>query len=102
MLSRLTFAGAAVGVIVTIPAALLAVKSGGAGHGDYVAARLLFPVPMLLAVVPTIMMTLALAQCVLYGLVIGSAAGRGRKALVWTVACILVIHFSAVAILFLA
>src|SRR5436190_1683784 len=35
------------GVLVALPALMLAVISGGAGHGDYVAARWLFPAPCL-------------------------------------------------------
>jgi hypothetical protein len=40
--------GFASGVLVALPAIIAAVISAGAGHGDYVLARLLFPAPCLL------------------------------------------------------
>lgn len=40
--------GAGVGAAVTLPAIFLAILSGGAGHGTYLFARLLFPYAMLL------------------------------------------------------
>lgn len=46
------FKGAMAGLILTAPAASLAVASGGAGHGDYFWALLLFPVPCLLILSP--------------------------------------------------
>lgn len=33
---------------MAVPAIVIAILSGGLGHGDYAAARALFPVPMLL------------------------------------------------------
>ena len=44
-------AGAALGTLIALPAVLAAIMPGGAGHCSYVAARLLFPVPMLLTLV---------------------------------------------------
>jgi hypothetical protein len=44
-----TLVGAGVGAVIAGPAILGAIMSGGAGHGSYVAARLLFPFSMLLA-----------------------------------------------------
>lgn len=41
-------AGLLYGAVVTLPALLVAVFSGGSGHGDYGAMRLLYPVPMAL------------------------------------------------------
>ena len=40
--------GLLLGVAVTLPALIVAFLSGGMGHGDYVAMRLLYPVPMAL------------------------------------------------------
>lgn len=41
-------AGVLIGCVVTVPAVGAAIVSGGVGHGHYTAARLLFPIPMLL------------------------------------------------------
>jgi hypothetical protein len=40
--------GLALGIAVELLAVVAAAASAGAGHGDYVAARVLFPAPMLL------------------------------------------------------
>ena len=40
--------GAVVGVLIELPALYAAIVSGGAGHGQYFAARALFPVPMVM------------------------------------------------------
>ena len=40
-------AGLLIGLCLTTIALLLALFSAGAGHGDYVLARLLYPIPML-------------------------------------------------------
>ncbi len=40
--------GMVLGAVLIYPAAMLAIISGGMGHGHYSAARALFPVPMLL------------------------------------------------------
>ena len=40
-------AGLLIGLCITPIALLLALFSAGAGHGDYVLARLLYPIPML-------------------------------------------------------
>ena len=44
-----TLVGLGIGAIVAAPAILVAIMSGGAGHGAYVAARALFPFAMLLS-----------------------------------------------------
>ena len=46
-----TVLGAVFGLLLGLAAIFLAIASAGAGHGDYAAARLLFPVPMLLTLV---------------------------------------------------
>ena len=67
--------GAALGVLLALPALLLAVMSAGAGHGGYVAARALFPFSMALTLVEghigLLSLTVALAQFPIYGGVLG-------------------------------
>lgn len=71
-------AGLVLGLLVELVAIVAAVVSAGAGHGDYVFARILFPVPFLLVPIrrtfglPSI--CLALVQFPLYGVVVA----RGR------------------------
>ena len=61
---------------------LLGIVSGGAGHGDYVLARILFPFTMLAASLPgsvtAPLAALAVAQYPLYGIVLGAANVKGR------------------------
>lgn len=73
--------GVALGVLVEVPAALLAVISGGPGHGDYVLARALFPLPVLLADLlgETNWIWIAiLLQFPLYGALLGWSSGQRR------------------------
>lgn len=77
--------GVAIGFVLTPATAALAVLSGGAGHGDYVLARLFFPYTMLLTrltgdviVVPLIF--LALAQFPIYGAILGLSFSRPSAA----------------------
>jgi hypothetical protein len=68
--------GAGVGTIVTFPALPFAVLSAGAGHGDYAAARLLFPIPMLMTLatgnsIGPASIVLAFTQFTIYGAVLG-------------------------------
>jgi hypothetical protein len=71
--SRLTIVlGLVAGVVVGLLAVLAAIASGGAGHGHYVAARALFPVPMLLTFYQgdtfgLLSIVVALAQFPFYG-----------------------------------
>lgn len=63
-------------MLITIPALVLAVLSSGAGHGDYGFARLLFPIPLCVAVfvtgsIDTPSIVLALVQFSIYGGLIG-------------------------------
>lgn len=89
--------------IVAAPVALFfAVVSGGAGHGDYFAARLLFPLPMLSTylfreiTLPAI--AIARVQFPIYGWFGGAALKKeGRKpGLV-----ILALHGLALAVIFI-
>ena len=62
--------GIGLGVLVELPALFAALISGGAGHGDYAAARALFSAPMLLTLLegdtigPFSMILLALAHLI--------------------------------------
>ena len=82
---------------------ILGLGSAGAGHGDYVLARILFPYTILSAlfidsiVAPFIV--LAVVQFPLYGLALGKAAQKGR--LLKTLCFILVAHVAAALICFL-
>jgi hypothetical protein len=68
--------GFALGVLVAVPAVMAAVASGGAGHGNYVAARALFPAPMLLTLfegdrVGAFSVVVGLLQFPIYGMLLG-------------------------------
>ncbi|MBB5700047.1 hypothetical protein [Sphingomonas yantingensis] len=81
--------GAVTGAFATLPALVTAIMSAGAGHGDYIAARLLFPLSMLLSWVegsgvgPLGMMA-GLLQFPLYGVLVARAlkTGPDRAAIV--------------------
>jgi hypothetical protein len=74
----------AVSLASTPACLLLALASGGAGHGDYLWAKLLFPLTMLSTsvfgsiTVPFIV--LAVAQYPAYGVVLGLANAKSRLA----------------------
>ncbi|MCA1566138.1 MAG: hypothetical protein LC803_10975 [Acidobacteria bacterium] len=92
-----------IGVLLTPVCLLLAIGSGGAGHGDYFYAKLLYPYAMLSAlvfdslVIPSILF--AVPQFPLYGALCGLAAGKGQM---WTVGLgIMMTHALAVALCFL-
>ena len=75
-------AGLLVGLCATPIALLLALLSGGAGHGDYVPARLLYPIPMLVTLltnntITSLSVGLAVAQFPAYG-VFAASGGRIR------------------------
>jgi hypothetical protein len=73
-------AGVALGTLIELPALLVAIASSGAGHGDYVAARALFPLSMLLTLlegsIGVFSGGLALLQFPLYGALLGWARWR--------------------------
>lgn len=76
--THLTFwvlTGAILGAALVIPALLIAIASAGAGHGDYVAARALFPIPMLFTNIEgeigIFSGGLALLQFPIYGMLFG-------------------------------
>ena len=68
------------GALVELPAILAAVISGGAGHGDYIAARALFPASMLLTLIEgeigAISIGVALLQFPIYGALLGWSVVR--------------------------
>lgn len=63
--------------IINIPATFAAVVSGGAGHGAYIAARVLFPFAMLLTrlggEIGPVVIAVGLLQFPIYGLLVGRA-----------------------------
>lgn len=74
-MSRLAL-GLLLGLCATPVAMFLAIYSSGAGHGDYVLARILYPIPMLTTVLTDRTITpfaivLALIQFPAYGAFIG-------------------------------
>jgi hypothetical protein len=73
--------GFASGVLVAVPAIMAAVASSGAGHGDYAAARVLFPAPMLLTLlegdtVGALSILVGLLQFPIYGTLMGWSIAR--------------------------
>ncbi len=74
--------GTAVGFLVELPSLWLAVLSAGAGHGDYGAARALFPLPMLMTLIEghigALSVGWALLQFPFYGAILGWAMARSN------------------------
>lgn len=90
-------------MFVVPPALLLAIGSMGAGHGDYVEAKVLFPYTMLLTqlvfgAVALPLIVLAFVQFPLYGWFIGAAPAR--RARVLRTVILAVIHAVAIAAVF--
>ena len=76
--------GVICGILITPPAIFLAILSGGAGHGDYILARILYPYScwsMSLSEQVKVpgMIGLACIQLPLYGWLIGVAFERPRN-----------------------
>lgn len=68
--------GFALGILVELPALVVAAISGGGGHGNYAAARGLFPLPMLLTLlendsIGTLSISAGLLQFPIYGALLG-------------------------------
>jgi hypothetical protein len=77
--------GLAAGIVVAPLAIWLSVMSGGAGHGGYVWARLLLPIPLAARDFgTTVMIVAAIVQYPCYGAAVGYgfAARRGAGAVV--------------------
>lgn len=73
--------GFAIGVLITVPALITALASGAAGHGHYVAARALFPIPLLLTpyegdTIGPVSIAIGLLQFPIYGAVLGRSIDR--------------------------
>ena len=70
-----TLMGASIGAVIAAPAILAAIMSGAAGHGSYVAARVLLPFSMLLTrlegEIGPVAMGAGLLQFPLYGALVG-------------------------------
>ena len=69
------------GGLVAVPAIMVAIVSGGVGHGDYAAARALFPVPMLLTLlqddtIGVLSIGLGLLQFPIFGALLGWSVAR--------------------------
>ena len=82
---------------------LLAIGSGGGGHGDYFYAKLLYPYTMLVALVFDSLaipfLLFAVLQFPLYGALCGRAAAKGRA---WAAGLgIIIMHATAAALCFL-
>jgi hypothetical protein len=78
---RSVVTGTIFGVLLGFVAIYLAILSSGAGHGNYAAARLLFPTPMLLTLIQgntigTLSMGFALLQFPFYGGLLGWTIAR--------------------------
>ena len=75
--------GTAVGFLVELPSLWLALLSAGAGHGDYGAARALFPLPMLMTLIEgqigVFSFGLAFLQFPFYGAILGWAVARSNR-----------------------
>ena len=83
-------------IILTIPAIVLAVFSAGAGHGDYLFARALFPVPMLLSFnvsISVLSLVAALLQFPVYSWIVGGAKARERAV---PILVVVALHLAAV------
>ena len=99
-LANAVIVSAVAGMLITFPAVYLAVLSAGAGLGDYGYARLLFPIPICVAVfvtgsIDTPSIVLALGQFPFYGVVIAYfAVSRPRRFWV-AVSVLLLAHFLA-------
>ncbi len=87
------------GVAVTPVAFFLSIVSGGSGHGDYGAARLLYPYSMLLTRLTDnhigwLALSVAMLQFPVYGAAMGIGASRPRR-LLGTCAIVAAGHASA-------
>jgi hypothetical protein len=75
-----TLVGIGLGILIELLALAVAIISGGAGHGDYVAARALFPTSMLLTLlegrIGAFSIAIGLSQFPLYGGLLGWGIAR--------------------------
>jgi len=70
------------GALIGVTAVIAAIISAGAGHGSYIAARVLFPLPMLLTLVEgeigPVAAIAALLQFPIYGALFGWSIWRRK------------------------
>jgi len=95
--------GLGIGALITPVATMLAIASGGLGHGHYEFARLFFPYSMLLTLISGNTITvplrvLALAQFPIYGALIGWFAPARAAGVIGAI--VLVAHALAAALCF--
>lgn len=99
--AKAVLAGFALGALFTLPSLVAAAMSAGAGHGDYVAARALFPVAMLMTLlegrIGGFSIALALLQFPIYGGLLGWAVARSRY---WPAVVAASVHLIAATICF--
>lgn len=103
MKKHITWAPFVASLVATPVFLLLGIGSAGAGHGDYVLARILFPYTMLSAILFDVIavpfIVLAVAQFPFYGIALGAAARRGQ--FLAALCLILAAHVVAAIICFL-
>lgn len=77
--------GLGLGVLIAPVALFFAAVSGGAGHGDYLLARILFPLPMLsthfFQEITFAAIAVAAVQFPIYGWFVGCAAQKEKRRL---------------------
>ena len=75
--------GFSLGVLITPIALFFAAASGGAGHGDYFIARILFPLPMLSTLlfhtITAAAIVVAAIQFPIYGWLFGCAVQKEKR-----------------------
>ena len=105
-IQRLGFCACVLGGVAITPIFLLiSVNSFGGGHGEYLAARASFPVPMLLTrcfggSISLPIIVLAICQYPAVGCVVGFASIRGWRCLIWTSTVLIGMHVIAVLLAF--
>ena len=101
VLGRMCLTGMVVFTTIALFAALI---STGAGHGDYVWARLLFPYSILSAwftgSITTPFIVLAFVQYPLYGIIVHVASHLGWRQLGLAAGCISLLHLVAALLCF--
>jgi hypothetical protein len=84
-----------ISVVIGIISLFVAILSGGAGHGDYFWAWVLFPFTMSLAFpITTPLIVLAIVQFPIYGVVVGLASLKGKT--IHALLCVAAVHLLGV------
>jgi hypothetical protein len=102
---RAIVGGFLTGLGATVPAVILAIISGGSGHGNYAFALALFPFPMLLTQVThdsvaALSIVLALVQFPIYGAILGYYRSIGRNEFVYSSCALGFLHAVAAVVCF--